>query len=250
MNDRLGHPLNLGHRGARALAPENTLAGMAAAVAAGADGVEFDVQRTADGHLVLFHDDDLRRIAGVAGRVTDSTLAQLRELDAGHHFGPQFSGQAIPTLDETIEALPASFFLNIEAKRTSYRSDGLEAAVVKAVQRHNLYGRCLVSSFNVGVLWRLARLDPRMPLGLLYAPDMLPGLSWGWPRVVLRLAALNPYHEQVTPTLVRRTHARGKQLNTWTVNEAEEMQRLCALGVDAIITDRPDLLRDVLNGAL
>ncbi len=250
MSEPYSRPLNLGHRGARALAPENTLAGMAAAVAAGADGVEFDVQRTADGHLVLFHDEDLRRIAGVAGRITDSTLAQLRELDAGSHFGPQFTGQGIPTLDETIETLPAGFFLNIEAKRTPYHNDGLEAAVAAAVQHHNLYERCLVSSFNVAVLWRLARLDRRIPLGLLYAPDMLPGLSWGWPRHVLRLTALNPYHEQVTPALVRKTHARGQQVNTWTVNEVEEMQRLIGLGVNAIITDRPDLLHAVQTGVL
>lgn len=250
MSEPSYRPLNLGHRGARALAPENTLAGMATAVAAGADGVEFDVQRTHDGHLVLFHDDNLRRIANVAGTITGSTLAQLRELDAGSHFGPQFAGQGIPTLDETIETLPARFFLNIEAKRTPYHNDGLEAAIALAVQRHNLYERCLVSSFNVAALWRLRRLNRRIPLGLLYAPDMLPGLNWGWPRYFLKPIAVNPYYEQITPALVRKTHARGQQINTWTVNEAAEMRRLIGLGIDAIITDRPDVLHTVLENGL
>jgi glycerophosphoryl diester phosphodiesterase len=242
-----GRPLNLGHRGARSLAPENTVTGMAAAMQAGADGVEFDVQRTADGHLVVFHDDDLKRICGVGGRVVTSTLAQLRELDAGRHFGPQFAGEPIPTLNEVIEALPASTFLNIEAKRFRLRSDGLEAGIVEAIRRHNLVGRCIVSSFNPVLLWRLGRMDRTIPLGLLYAPDLPFGFNRGWPRRLLRLAALHPYQEQVTPKLLQEAHARGQQINTWTVNEPAAMRRLLELGVDGIITDRPDLLTQLLN---
>ncbi len=238
--------MNLGHRGARALAPENTLAGMRAGMNAGADGVEFDVQRTSDGHLVVFHDDDLKRICGVGGRVVTSALAQLRELDAGRHFGPQFSGELIPTLDELIETLPASAFLNIEAKRFRFRSDGLEAGIVQAIRRHNLLGRCIVSSFNPILLWRMGRMDRSIPLGLLYAPDEPPGLNRGWPRYGLRLAALHPYHEQVTAKLLQQTRGRGQQINTWTVNEPAEMRRLLGLGVDGIITDRPDLLSALL----
>jgi glycerophosphoryl diester phosphodiesterase len=242
MPDRLARPLNLGHRGARGLAPENTLAGMKAGMAAGAHGVEFDVQRTADGHLVVFHDDDLKRICGVDGRVVTSALAQLRELDAGRHFGPQFAGEPIPTLDEVIETLPASAFLNIEAKRFRLRSDGLEAGLVEAIRRHNLLGRCIVSSFNPVLLWRLGRMDRTIPLGLLYAPDLPFGFNRGWQRWLLRLAALHPYHEQVTPKLVQQAHARGQQVNTWTVNEPADMRRLLDLRVDGIITDRPDVL--------
>lgn len=247
MVDTSGQPLNLGHRGARGMAPENTLASMKAGMAAGADGVEFDVQRTADGHLVVFHDDDLKRICGVGGRVVTSTLAQLRELDAGRHFGPQFAGELIPTLDEVIETLPASAFLNIEAKRFRLRSDGLEAGLAEVIRRHNVLGRCLVSSFNPVLLWRLGRMDRTIPLGLLYAPDLPFGFNRGWPRRLLRLAALHPYQEQVTPKLLQQVHARGQQLNTWTVNDPAEMRRLIDLGVDGIITDRPDLLSALLS---
>jgi len=246
MSESTSRPLNLGHRGARGLAPENTLAGMKVAMQVGADGVEFDVQRTSDGHLVVFHDDDLKRICGVGGRVVTSTLAQLRELDAGRHFGPQFFGELIPTLDELIEALPASAFLNIEAKRFRFRSDGLEAGIVQAIQRHNLLSRCIVSSFNPVLLWRMGRIDRAIPLGLLYAPDEPVGLNRGWPRYGLRLAALHPYHEQVTAKLMQQARSRGQQINTWTVNEPAEMRRLIDLGVDGIITDRPDLLSALL----
>jgi glycerophosphoryl diester phosphodiesterase len=242
MSEPVTRPLNLGHRGARNLAPENTLAGMRAGMAAGADGVEFDVQRTADGHLVVFHDDDLQRICSVAGRIVTSTLAQLRELDAGSHFGPQFAGEPIPTLDEVIETLPVRAFLNIEAKRFRLRSDGLEAGIAEAFRRHSLAGRCIISSFNPVLLGRMARIDRSIPLGLLYAPDLPFGFRRGWPRYLLRLHALHPHYEQVDPELLRKAHARGQQINTWTVNEPAEMRRLIDLGVDSIITDRPDLL--------
>lgn len=239
--------LNIGHRGARGLAPENTLAGMRAAMAAGADGVEFDVQRTVDGCLVVFHDDDLKRICNVRGRIVTSTLAELRELDAGRHFGPKFAGELIPTLDDVLETLPARAFVNIEAKRFRFRSDGLEAGIADAFRRHSLAGRCVVSSFNPVLLWRLGRMDRSIPLGLLYAPDEPPGLNRGWPRYLLRLAALHPYHGQVTPELLQKTHARGQQVNTWTVNEPDDMRRLLDLGVDSMITDRPDLLTEILS---
>jgi len=239
-------PRWIAHRGGGSLAPENTLAGMAAGMAAGADGVEFDVQRTADGHLVVFHDDDLRRICNVSGRIVTSTLAQLRELDAGRYFGPQFAGELIPTLDEVLETLPANAFVNIEAKRFRFRSDGLEAGIAEAFQRHSLAGRCIVSSFNPVLLWWLGRIDRTIPLGLLYAPDLPAGLNRGWPRHLLRLAALHPYQGQVTPKQVQQARRRGQQINTWTVNEPAEMRRLIDLGVDGIITDRPDLLSALL----
>lgn len=240
-------PLNIGHRGARALAPENTLAGLLAGVQAGADGVEFDVQRTRDGHLVLFHDDDLSRITGVRGLVVKNTLAQLRELNAGGYFGPQYAGELIPTLDEAVEALPARCFLNIEAKRKKLLSDGLEAGIAEAVRRHNLYDRVIVSSFNPAALWRVGRKDRRIPLGLLYETGMPFKMDTGWPRALLRLAALNPSWGKVTPELVQEAHARGQRVYTWTVNEPEDMQLMIDAGVDGIITDRPDLLAALLD---
>ena len=248
MRDSGTAPLNIGHRGGMGLAPENTLAAFRAGLAAGADGVELDVQRTADGQLVVFHDDDLRRIARVSGRVTTSTLEQLRELDAGRYFGVQFAGEPIPTLEQAIAFLPAPAVINIEAKRNTVRSDGLEEEIADAIARHNLFERCVVSSFNPFILWRLGRRDRRIPLGLLYSPDMRLGLGRGWPRRLLSLRALHPRHDLVTAGLVRLARGLGLQVNTWTVNEVAEMRRLIDLGVDAIITDRPDLLRAVLEG--
>jgi glycerophosphoryl diester phosphodiesterase len=240
-------PLNIGHRGAAGLAPENTLAAFQAGVAAGAHGVELDVQRTRDGHLVVFHDDDLQRIAGVRGSVVTSTLDQLRELDVGRHFAQHFAGEAIPTLDQVIESLPPPTLINIEGKRFTMRNDGLEAAIIQAVHRHDLLDRCLVSSFNPLILWRIGRMDRSIPLGLLYEPGMSLGLGRGWPRRVMPLAALHPYFEQLTPDLVSMAHDHGWLVNTWTVDDPQDMTRLIDMGVDGIITNRPDLLSAALD---
>lgn len=249
MEDASGkRPLIIGHRGAKGLAPENTLPAFRAGMAAGADGVEFDVQRTVDGHLVVFHDDDLKRLAGVDGRIVKSTLAMLRELDVGRHAGPQYAGEAIPTLDEVLDTLPDDCFLNIEAKRFRMRSDGLEAGLVEAIQRRNLFDRCLVSCFNPLILWRIGRRDRRIRLGLLYDPDLPLMMGVGWPRRVMRVDALHPWAGQVTQKLVNQAHREGYSVNTWTVNAPVEMRRVIDLGVDGIITDRPDVLAALLRG--
>jgi glycerophosphoryl diester phosphodiesterase len=240
--------LNIGHRGAKGLAPENTLMAFRAGLASGADGVEFDVQRTADGHLVVFHDDDLKRIAGVSGRIVTSTLAMLRELDVGRHFGPKFAGETIPTLDEVLDTLSGDCFVNIEAKRFRIRSDGLEASLVEAIRRRSLYDRCIVSCFNPIILWRIGRMDRRIRLGLLYDPDLPLLLGTAWPRRLMRVDALHPWTGQLTAKLVNQAHREGRPVNTWTVNAPEEMRRVIDLGVDGIITDRPDVLAALLRG--
>ena len=240
-------PLNIGHRGARDLAPENTLTGLLAGIRAGADGVEFDVQRTKDGHLVLFHDDNLARITGVRGLVVKNTLAQLKELNAGGHFGPQYANEPIPTLDEAIDCLPRDCFLNIEAKRKKLLSDGLERGIVEAVRRHNLYERVIVSSFNPAALLRIRLKDRRIPLGLLYETGMPFLLDTGWPSALLRRAALHPSWDMVTPEFVQKAHASGRRVYPWTVNESVYLQSMIDAGVDGIITDRPDILAQVLE---
>jgi glycerophosphoryl diester phosphodiesterase len=240
-------PLNIGHRGAKGLAPENTLAAFRAGLAAGADGVEFDVQRTADGHLVVFHDDDLKRIAGVGSRIVTSTLGMLRELDVGRYFSSRFAGETIPTLDEVLETLPVDCFVNIEAKRVRIRSDGLEAGIAEAVRRHNLFDRCVVSCFNPVILWRIGRMDRRIALGLLYDPDLPLLLGVGWPRRIMRVTTLHPWTGQVTKKLVDQAHREGRPVFTWTVNTPEEMRRVIDLGVDGLITDRPDVLAAMLR---
>ncbi|MGB0384957.1 MAG: glycerophosphodiester phosphodiesterase [Ardenticatenaceae bacterium] len=236
--------LNLAHRGARRVAPENTLPAFKRAMEMGADGTELDVQISADGHLFVFHDIMLDKMTDGRGEAASLPLAALKELDAGAHFDDAWRGTPIPTLDEVFDTLPDEAFVNIELKRDTFSGDGatanrLEEATVEFIRRRNLASRVIVSSFNPIILWRLRK--EAFPLGLLYAPDMPNWLTYGQSRCFLRLDALHPYYPQVRAPLP------SLPINTWTVNEPAQMRRLLDLNINAIITDLPDLLADVMR---
>lgn len=242
-------PLNLAHRGARKVAPENTVPAVTRAMELGADGVEIDVQRTRDGELVVIHDETLEATTDGSGIIREHTLEELKHLDAGVWFGAEWAGTRIPTLDEIFDALPESAIVNVELKRDSWQSDGLEDAALDHIRRRTLWDRVIVSSFNPFILWRLRTAAPQLRLGLLYQPEMPWLLNRAWPRRLLPLAALHPFHTQVTPALVAHAHDAGIQINTWTVNEPARMRELIEMGVDGIITDVPDVLNRVLAAA-
>lgn len=240
-------PLNLAHRGARQVAPENTIPAFLKAMELGANGVELDVQLSRDGAIVVIHNFTLDKTTSGAGPVAAHTLAELRALDAGAWFDPGWRGTPIPTLAEVFEALPPHAYVNVELKYEGILSNGLEQAVASFIAEGDLYGRVIVSSFNPFLLARLQRLDPRIPIGLLYAPDMPAGLRHGELARWLRPDALHPLFIQLRRPLVAAAHARGCKVNTWTVNNPEVMHLLLEWGVDAIITDVPDVLSGVLR---
>lgn len=233
--------LNLAHQGARREAPANTLPAFARAMELGADGTELDVQLSADGQLFVLHDTTLEGTTDGRGPACRLPLAALKELDAGSAFGAAWRGTRIPTLDEVFDTLPDHAFVNIELKRLTARSDGLEEAIVAFIARRNVASRVVVSSFNPVILWRL-RHQP-FPLGLLYAPDMPSWLRYGQSRHFLRLDALHPHYSQVRAPLP------SLPINSWTVNEPDEMKRLLDLKVNAIITDVPDVLAGVIRAS-
>lgn len=240
-------PLNLAHRGARRVAPENTLPAFLRAMELGADGVELDVQLCADGQMVVLHDVTLDKTTSGRGPVAARTLAELRALDAGGWFDPAWAGTPIPTLVEVFDALPAHAYVNIELKSADVLSRGLERAAADFIAARDLYGRVIVSSFDPLVLWRLRQINSRIPSGLLYALDMPVGLRYGQLARWLRADALHPHFTQLRPAWIAAAHARGCKVNTWTVNDPEMMRLLVAWEVDAIITDVPDVLSAVLD---
>ena len=244
-----GRILNFGHRGARKQAPENTLPAFKRAAELGADGVELDVQLSADGVPVIIHDSSVERTTNGRGMVAEKTAAELRELDAGVAFGEQFAGTRIPTLDEVFETLGQRLLFNVELKDFSFRS-ALAPVVIERIMAHNMASRVLVSSFNPLLLRQVRRLAPEIPIGSLYAPDLPFPLSKSWlPRLVIgRHEAQHPHFSTVDEDSLRRLHARGYRVNVWTVNEPEDIQRMMRLGVDMIISDYPDRVRDVLSG--
>ncbi len=246
---RTARPLNLAHRGASAYAPQNTLAAFQLAEKMGADGIELDVHLTADGTLVVIHDFTVDDTTDGSGRVEDMTLAELKRLDAGAWFDVRYAGQQVPTLDEVVDRVGDEMVLNIELKTVAWRGQRLERAVVDFVRARGIGKRVILSSFNPLAMRRVRQLAPDLATGIIYSPSLPLPLRRAWLRPMVHPVALHPHHSQVDARYVAWAHARGYRVHTWTVDDPAEMRRLINLEVDAIITNRPNVLRDVMRGA-
>lgn len=218
------------HRGASGSAPENTLAAFRLAVAQGADGVEFDVQLTRDGEVVVIHDETVDRTTNGTGGVVDIDLAALQRLDAGE-------GETIPTLAQVLDLLrPTSLMINIELKNTVEPYPGLEDKVLGLVGERGLEDRVIYSSFNHYSVQALARQG--LPTGLLFSEPIVE--PWLYAQHV-GARAIHPYWPCVeAPGWVEGCRAAGIAINCWTVNDPDAMARMIELGVDAMITNHPD----------
>lgn len=221
-------PLIIAHRGASADAPENTMAAFGLAADQGAHGVEFDVRLSADGNIVIMHDDTVDRTTNGSGRVSELSVAALRELDAG-------MGQPVPTLDEVFEAFGPSMLYNVELKEFGLWGRGLESAVADRIDAYHLHNQVLVSSFNPLAVRRARRQ--------LSATTMT-GLVWmKGPRSLRYLLAPthadHPHYPLVDEAYMSWARERGLRVHVWTVDDVEEARRLAALGVHALITNRP-----------
>jgi glycerophosphoryl diester phosphodiesterase len=243
----VNRPLIFAHRGACRVAPENTLPAFEAAVGLGADGVELDVQYSSDGELMVFHNPSLEATTDGAGRLTSHTSEELRALDAGSFFGPEFAGTRIPTLDEVLDLLNGKLLVNVELKALDQTTSGIGADVVKSVRARDMQDQVVISSFNPMALRRARGAGPEIECALLLAPDLPGWLRSGMARRYSRANALHPEAPMVDEAYMARARKEGLPVRAWTVNDEPEMRRLAALGVDAIITDVPDVLARVLG---
>ncbi|MFT8394521.1 glycerophosphodiester phosphodiesterase [Propionibacterium sp.] len=226
------------HRGASKVAPENTLPAFETAVALGADGVELDVQRTSDGELVVCHDEKIDRTSNGQGYIADHTLDELRAFDFSNHKDG-FSQIPIPTLAQVLKLLkPTSLSINIELKNSVLAYRGMESQVADLVHSKGWDDRVIYSSFNHRSMRVMA--DRGYPVGLLYETVMWKPWEYG---DKLGAKALHPAGSAVrlNPRCVRKAHSNGMSVNVWTIDEAEHMKALIDLGVDAIITNAPDV---------
>jgi glycerophosphoryl diester phosphodiesterase len=223
-------PLIIGHRGASADAPENTLTAFALAREQGADGIELDVQLAADGVPVVIHDETVDRTTDSSGPVRSFSSGALREL-------------GVPALTDVFSALGADLLYNVELKTMRPRTADLAKAVFRDIATHRLEAAILVSSFNPLALRAAARFRARETgLALLYVS------AWGRHfHHFLHLAAVHPYHGLADPAHLAWARERGYRVNVWTVDDGRRAQRLCDIGVHAIITNRPRVLREQLN---
>lgn len=239
-------PPVIGHRGAAALAPENTLAGLAAARAAGCRWVEFDVKLSRDGVPVLMHDDRLERTTDGRGPVRDLDAAPLAQLDAGSRFAPRFAGEPVPTLAQAIERLAElDLEANIEIKPCPGRERETGEIVAREVLRLWPADRPapLFSSFSEIALEAAAAVAPMIPRGLL---RRRPGSDWADRMQALGCVTLHLRHDGATPSELSRMRELGVAVMLYTVNEPARARFLLEAGAAAVFTDVPDLVLEAL----
>lgn len=251
-------PTNFAHRGASAVAPENTLAAFDSAVAAGAGGLELDVHMTRDGHVVVIHDATVDRTTDGSGAVRDMTLAELRRLDAGYRYyqdgGYPYRDRRlrVPTLEEVLRRFP-QVYVNIEIKE---EQPGIEQSVLYAIEDARAADRVLVVSRNDGVIERFRETS---------GGRILTGASKREIRIFYLLSRVHlegmldpPYDalqvpvdyqgiRLVTPRFLAAGHSQGVRVDVWTVDNPGEMRRLLDLGVDGVMTDRPKTLANIID---
>jgi glycerophosphoryl diester phosphodiesterase len=241
------------------VAPENTLEAFASGLAAGADRLELDVHASADGRVVVFHDETLDRTTDGSGPVKIRTLAELKCLDAGHRFpGTDGSfpfrrrGIRIPTLDELLVACPDAP-LNIEIKQDD---PPIESAVLAVLDRHRARERTLLAAEEASIMVRIRAAAPDVVTSFSAAEvaDFIFRLRDGRldadycpPGVALQVPPSYEGIPIVTPESVAAAHALGLEVHVWTINDPEEMNALLDLGVDALMTDLPAVGATVLR---
>jgi glycerophosphoryl diester phosphodiesterase len=230
----------LAHRGASHDAPENTLLAFQRARVAGADGVELDVQQCATGEVVVFHDDDLRRLAGWGARLQALPFDALREVDLGQ-------GQTIPTLAEALAEIP-ELLVNVELKVERGLGARLADAALAVIAAAGAADRVLVSSFHPLALFQVRRRAPDLPTGLLFHSEQAAPLRRALLAPLLRPTALHPEAALVDAIALARWRRRGYAVNVWTVDDPREIAALAALGIDAIITNQPARAVAALRG--
>lgn len=228
-------PLIIGHRGASADAPENTLAAFGLAAEQGAHGIEFDVRMSADGNVVVMHDATVDRTTAGTGAVARMTTEDLRALDAG-------LGQPVPTLDDVFQTFGPALLYNVELKGCGLWGRGLEEAVADRIAAYHLQNQVVVSSFNPLCVRRArSALSQSTMVALVwaYGPRWLSHLG-------LQAEADHPYHRKVDEAYISWARRQGLRVHVWTVDDPSEAQRLAGLGVQAIVTNQPRTIREAL----
>ncbi len=230
------------HRGASGLAPENTMAAFYLALEQGADGIELDVHLTKDEKLVVIHDEDIKRTSNGEGLVAKMTYDELLKYDYGYWFSPEFKGEKIPTLKEVLDFISKNTMtLNIEIKTSPiYYNRKTTELVYKEVKESGLLDRVIISSFDHQATADMKEIDKTVKTAALYGANFL-GIEEYLEKN--KFDFTHPIHECVTRKIVEKIKSKKIGVNVWTVNDKDEALRLQDLGVDAIITNYPEILK-------
>lgn len=233
-------PLVTSHAACKGHAPENTLAGIEAALRLGADAIEIDVHCTSDGVPVLIHDETVDRTTDGTGNVHEMPLDVVRALDAGaRQFAPKFEGERIPLLSEVLDLTKGKALLQIEVKQLE-----IEEAVAQVVRDADAVASCEVHSFYPQVVRAMRTVEPRMAAALLTDGRRI--VDWddffGF-ALSLNAQGVSVYYAFATPEHVRQGQLRGLTFMVWTVDDEKDMETMCAAGVDSVCSNFPDLVR-------
>lgn len=227
------------HRGYSAEAPENTIPAFEAAIDNLADYVELDVQETKDGRIVVLHDPDLKRVAGVSNSIWTLNYSDIANIDVGSWFSKEFQGTTIPTLEEVMEMAKGRLKLNIEIKLTGHEKN-LEESVVRIIEEYGMEKDCVVTSFQAKALKKVKQANPEIQTGYILH------VAYGDFSSLSYADALSVNYSFATELLIDGAHDAGKDVYVWTVNTAEAINEMINNGADMIITDDPVLAKETL----
>ncbi|MGD9893476.1 MAG: glycerophosphodiester phosphodiesterase [Dehalococcoidia bacterium] len=236
-------PLTISHAACKGHAPENTMAGIHAAVTLGVDAIEIDVHASRDGVPVLIHDERVDRTTDGTGAVRDLTLDQLRRLDAGaRSFDGRFAGERVPMLAEVLDLTRNACLLVIEVKQP-----GIVEHIAEVVRRHRAADRAMIWSFHRDAVATARAVLPEAPAAQLWGGRTGDAASLIEGTVQRGAQAISVQYSAVEPALVHAARLRGLTVYTWTVDQPSDQARVAAAGVAGICTNLPDVLRETLT---
>lgn len=233
------------HRGSSAYAPENTLIAFELAIRQGADGIELDVQLTQDNELVVIHDEKVDNVSNHTGYVKDYSLKELKSFNFNKKF-LQFGKVTIPTLEEVYKLIkPTNLTINVELKNSIIQYKGIEKKLIELEEMMGMEDRIIYSSFNHYSLMKLKKISSKAKVGILFADEFIDVPEYG---VKIGANALHPalYILQI-PDFIKDSKEKNLPLHVWTVNEEEHMKLMVENRIEAIITDKPDLARKIVD---
>lgn len=231
------------HRGYSSKAPENTMAAFEMALEVGSGGLELDVHITKDGEVVIIHDDTLERTTNGQGRVEDFTMAELRKLDAGSWFAPEFKGERLPTLRELCARIKdLDLLFNVELK-VGANFSLLNEKVAAIIDEFDLRERTVISSFNHYALAHFKQIRPEVQTGILYNCGLYN--PWVYAKSI-GATALHPNYKTIIPEIVAEAQKNGMVLNVWTVDQPEAIEYMKLCKIDSIITNVPERVQSLL----
>lgn len=236
---------NFAHRGMRSQYPENTMLAFSKAVEFGCDGIELDILACATGELVVAHDNDVSRVTGKSGLVTEMSLAELKKLNITAGFGDAHGFNPYPTLEEYFRSFAdADIITNIEIKRGSAPAHEIEQRAVELVRRYGMQDRVVFSSFDHYSVMRVKKLAPEIECGFLMSDSILyPGHY----AAENGIEYVHPRYSILNDDVLSEIRESGTRINVYTVNHPADMRRFITAGINAIITDVPDILKTELE---